>query len=108
VGLVFGNNDFVNKSFFENLKESITENKNIAENTETKNQNISNNNPGDALNTQTVEEKNQSNIQKEQFKKDENTHHFVPKPPESYQKRTPQKEVPEEILREIFTEDNQT
>jgi CxxC-x17-CxxC domain-containing protein len=36
---------------------------------------------------------------------DEDMNHFVPKPPESYTKRIPQKEVPEEILREIFTEE---
>lgn len=32
--------------------------------------------------------------------------HDVPKPPASYSKRTPQKEVPEDVLREIFNEDN--
>ena len=32
--------------------------------------------------------------------------HFVPKPPASYTKRTPEREVPEDVLREIFTENS--
>lgn len=31
--------------------------------------------------------------------------HFVPKPPEAYKKRVPSKEVPEDVLREIFSEE---
>ncbi len=31
--------------------------------------------------------------------------HFVPKPPEAYKKRIPNKEVPEDVLREIFNAD---
>ncbi len=37
---------------------------------------------------------------------DNNDMHSVPKPPEYYKKRSPKKEVPEKVLREIFTDND--